>query len=291
MGFTEREILVNIVSSASAPQQTLIEATSASATFGESDIYLTTSDAVFPTSANFDSVQVQLFDAYGNTSNYVTGSSALSSSYDSFKLHTSDSIMPGPWTLIFGYSADSSAITGLCDSKLMDTLSFFVTPPSPILLGPSDSIYAPTNTTYTLTNYQFADSVAYALSNASLISSSPDFSSFEVQWGPANGAASFAVYAYNGGIADTAAIDVTIYGIGIDELDGSVVLYPNPTEEFVYIKGAPTGTLFELRTVTGELVLTGSVSDRIDLSGVPSGTLLLTLKNQHTINQYKLAKR
>ncbi|MCH1533882.1 MAG: T9SS type A sorting domain-containing protein [Schleiferiaceae bacterium] len=291
MGFTEREILVNIVSSASAPPQSLIEATSASATFGESDIYLTTSDAVFPTSANFDSVQVQLFDAYGNTTNYVTGSSALTSSYDSFKLHTSDSIMPGPWTLIFGYSADSSAITGLCDSKLMDTLSFFVAPPSPILVGPSDSIYAPTNPTYTLTNYQYADSVAYALSNASLISSAPDFSSFEVQWGPANGAASFAVYAYNGGIADTAAIDVTIYGIGIDELDGSVVLYPNPTEEFVYLKGVPAGTLFELRSITGELVLTGNAENRIDLRSIPSGVLMLTLRHENERRTYKLIKQ
>ena len=291
MGFTEREILVNIVSSASAPPQTLIEATSASATFGESDIYLTTSDAVFPTSANFDSVQVQLFDAYGNTTNYVNGSSALSSSYDSFKLHTSDSIMPGPWTLIFGYSADSSALTGLCDSKLIDTLSFFVAPPSPILVGPSDSIYAPTNTTYTLTNYQYADSVAYALSNASLISSAPDFSSFEVQWGPANGAASFAVYAYNGGIADTAAIDVTIYGIGIDELDGSVVLYPNPTEEYVYLKGVPAGTLFELRSITGELVLAGNAEQRIDLRSIPSGELILTLRHDKERRTYKLIKQ
>ena len=291
MGFTEREILVNIVSAASAPPQTLIEATSASATFGESDIYLTTSDAVFPTSANFDSVQVQLFDAYGNTTNYVSGSSALSSSYDSFKLHTSDSIMPGPWTLIFGYSADSSSITGLCDSKLIDTLSFFVAPPSPILVGPSDSIYAPTNTTYTLTNYQYADSVAYALSNASLISSAPDFSSFEVQWGPANGAASFAVYAYNGGIADTAAIDVTIYGIGIDELDGSVVLYPNPTEEFIYLKGVPAGTLFELRSITGELVLRGNAEHRIDLRSVPSGLLMLNLRHDKERRTYKLIKQ
>ena len=291
MGFTEREILVNIVSSASAPPQALIEATSASATFGESDIYLTTSDAVFPTTANFDSVQVQLFDAYGNTTNYVTGSSALSSSYDSFKLHTSDSIMPGPWTLIFGYSADSSAITGLCDSKLIDTLSFFVAPPSPILVGPSDSIYAPSNTTYTLTNYQYADSVAYALSNASLISSAPDFNSFEVQWGPANGAASFTVYAYSGGIADTAAIDVTIYGIGIDELDGSVVLYPNPTEEFVYFRGVPAGTLFELRSITGELVLTGNAENRIDLRRIPSGVLMLTLRHDKERRTYKLIKQ
>ena len=199
--------------------------------------------------------------------------------------------MPGPWTLIFGYSADSSALTGLCDSKLIDTISFFVAPPAPVLVGPSDSIYASANTAYTMTNYQYVDSISYALSNATLISSAPDFSSFEVQWGPANGAASFAIYAYNGGIADTAAIDVTIYGIGLDELDGSVVLYPNPTEDFIYLSGAPANTTFELRNSTGQLLRAGTLTERIDLRGVPSGTLLLTLKNQHTIKQYKLVKR
>jgi len=291
MGMIEREILVNIVSPSAAPPQTLIDATSASATFGENDIYLNTSDAVFPTSANFDSVQVQLFDAFGNATNFVTGSTPLSSSYDAFKLHTSDSIMPGPWTLIFGYSADSSALTGLCDSKLIDTISFFVAPPAPILVGPSDSIYASANTTYTMTNYQYVDSISYALSNATLISSAPDFSSFEVQWGPANGAASFAVYAFNGGVADTAAIDVTIYGIGLNELDGSIALYPNPTEDFIYLRGAPANTTFELRNTTGQLLRSGTLTERIDLRGVASGTLVLTLQNQHTIKQYKLVKR
>ena len=291
MGITEREVLVNIVSPSAAPPQTLIEATSASATFGENEIYLNTSDAVFPTSANFDSVQVQLFDAFGNATNFVTGSTPISSSYNAFKLHTSDSIMPGPWTLIFGYSADSSALTGLCDSKLIDTISFFVAPPAPILVGPSDSIYASANTTYTLTNYQYVDSISYSLSNATLISSAPDFSSFEVQWGPANGSASFAIYAFNGGVADTAAIDVTIYGIGLNELDGSVALYPNPTEDFIYLRGAPANTSFELRNTTGQLLRSGTLTERIDLRGVASGTLLLTLKNQHSIKQYKLVKR
>ena len=291
MGMIEREILVNIVSPSAAPPQSLIDATSASATFGESDIYLSTSDAVFPTSANFDSIQVQLFDAFGNATNFVTGSTPLSSSYDAFKLHTSDSIMPGPWTLIFGYSADSSALTGLCDSKLIDTISFFVAPPAPVLVGPSDSIYASANTTYAMTNYQYVDSISYALLNSTLISSAPDFSSFEVQWGPANGAASFAVYAYNGSVADTAAIDVTIYGIGLDELDGSVVLYPNPTEDFIYFSDAPANTTFELHNTTGQLLRKGTLTERIDLRGMPSGTLLLTLNNQHTIKQYKLVKR
>lgn len=291
MGITEREILVNVVSPSAAPPQTLITATSASAAYGESDIYLNTSDAVFPTSANFDSVQVQLYDGYGNTSNYVVGSSPLTSAYDAFKLHTSDSLMPGPWTLVFAYSADSSALTGMCDSKLIDTISFFVAPPPPVLVGPSDSIYASANTTYTLTNYQYVDSISYALSNATLISSAPDFSSFEIQWGPANGPAAFTVYAYNSGIADTAAIDVTIHGIGINEFDGSIVLYPNPAENVIYLSGVTVHTTFELRNNTGQLLRTGTVEDRIDLRTLPSGPLLLTLKNQRTIKQYKLVKR
>ena len=291
MGITEREILVNIVSPSAAPPQTLISATNASATFGENDIYLNTSDAVFPTSSNFDSVQVQLYDGYGTTSNYVVGSSPLTSTYNAFKLHTSDSLMPGPWTLIFAYNADSSALTGMCNSKLIDTISFFVAPPPPVLVGPSDSIYASANTTYTLTNYSYVDSVSYALSNATLISSAPDFSSFEIQWGPANGSATFTVYAYNGGIADTAAIDVTIHGIGINELDGSVVLYPNPAEDFIYFSDAPVNTTFELHNTAGQLLSAGTLTERIDLRDLPSGTLLLTLKNQRTIKQYKLVKR
>ena len=291
MGVTEREILVNIVSPSAAPPQALITATNASATFGESDIYLNTSDAVFPTSSNFDSVQVQLYDVNGATSNYVVGSSPLISTYNAFKLHTSDSLMPGPWTLIFAYNADSSALTGMCDSKLIDTISFFVAPPLPVLVGPSDSIYGSGTTTYTMTNYQYVDSISYALSNATLISSAPDFSSFDVQWGPANGTASFAVYAYNGGIADTAAIDVTIHGIGINELDGSLRLYPNPAEDFIYFSDAPVNTTFELHNTTGQLLGAGTLTERIDLRGVPSGTLLLTLKNQRTIKQYKLVKR
>ena len=183
------------------------------------------------------------------------------------------------------------AITGTCDRPLIDTLNFFITPPPPVLVGPSDSIYASANTTYSMTNYQYVDSISYALSNATLISSAPDFSSFEVQWGPANGPASFAVYAYNGGIADTAAIDVTIYGIGLNELDGSVVLYPNPAEDFIYFSGAPANTTFELHNTTGHLLRTGTLTERIDLRDMPSGTLLLTLKNQRTIKQYKLVKR
>jgi len=38
-------------------------------------------------------------------------------------------------------------------------------------------------------------------------------------------------------------------------------------------------------------LVAGAAAERIDLRGVASGTLVLTLKNQHTIKQYKLMKR
>jgi hypothetical protein len=68
-------------------------------------------------------------------------------------------------------------------------------------------------------------------------------------------------------------------------------LYPNPAEDFIYFSGAPVNTTFELHNTTGQLLRAGTLTERIDLHGVPSGTLLLTLKNQQTIKQYKLVKR
>jgi len=46
-----------------------------------------------------------------------------------------------------------------------------------------------------------------------------------------------------------------------------------------------------LHNTTGHLLRTGTLTERIDLRDMPSGTLLLTLKNQRTIKQYKLVKR
>jgi hypothetical protein len=285
-----KEMIINVIASSSAPPSS-IEFSGAAGNYASDTLMITTTHPIYPHQGNFDSTQLVLVDPNGLSANYILGSTNLSASYNAFSLNLSDSLTPGLWTLIGSLNADSMAITGTCDKQLIDTINFFVSPPPPALVGPTDSVYAPSNTTYTMTNYQYVDSISYALSNATLISSAPDFSSFELQWGPANGTASFAVYAYNGGIADTAAIDVTIYGIGIDELDGSLELYPNPAEDFIYFIGAPLNTTFELHNTTGQLLRAGTLTERIDLHGVPSGTLLLTLKNQRTIKQYKLVKR
>lgn len=285
-----KEMIINVIASSSTPPSS-IEFSGAAGNYASDTITVTTSQPIYPHQANFDSTQLILVDPNGLSTNYVLGFSSLTATYNAFIFSLSDSLSPGLWTLIGALNTDSMALKGSCNKPLIDTISFFVAPPPPVLVGPSDSIYASANTTYTLTNYQYVDSISYALSNATLISSAPDFSSFEIQWGPANGPAAFTVYAYNGGIADTAAIDVTIHGIGINELDGSVVLYPNPAEDVIYLSGVPAHTTFELRNTTGQLLRTGTAEDRIDLRTLPSGTLLLTLKNQQTIKQYKLVKR
>ena len=285
-----KEMIINVIASSSTPPSS-IEFSGAAGNYASDTITVTTSQPIYPHQANFDSTQLILVDPNGLSTNYVLGFSSLTATYNAFIFSLSDSLSPGLWTLIGALNTDSMALRGSCNKPLIDTINFFVTPPPPVLVGPSDSIYAPANTTYTMTNYQYVDSISYALSNATLISSAPDFSSFEIQWGPTNGPAAFTVYAYNGGIADTAAIDVTIHGIGINELDGSVVLYPNPAEDVIYLSGVPVHTTFELRNNTGQLLRTGTAEDRIDLRTLPSGTLLLKLKNQRTIKQYKLVKR
>jgi hypothetical protein len=285
-----KEMIINVIASSSTPPSS-IEFSGAAGNYASDTITVTTSQPIYPHQANFDSTQLILVDPNGLSTNYVLGFSSLTATYNAFIFSLSDSLSPGLWTLIGALNTDSMALRGSCNKPLIDTISFFVTPPPPVLVGPSDSIYAPANTTYTMTNYQYVDSISYALSNATLISSAPDFSSFEIQWGPTNGPAAFTVYAYNGGIADTAAIDVTIHGIGINELDGSVVLYPNPAEDVIYLSGVPAHTTFELRNTTGQLLRTGTAEDRIDLRTLPSGPLLLKLKNQRTIKQYKLVKR
>ena len=285
-----KEMIINVIASSSTPPSS-IEFSGAAGNYASDTITVTTSQPIYPHQANFDSTQLILVDPNGLSTNYVLGFSSLTATYNAFIFSLSDSLSPGLWTLIGALNTDSMALRGSCNKPLIDTVSFFVAPPPPVLVGPSDSIYAPANTTYTMTNYQYVDSISYALSNATLISSAPDFSSFEIQWGPTNGPAAFTVYAYNGGIADTAAIDVTIHGIGINELDGSVVLYPNPAEDVIYLSGVPVHTTFELRNNTGQLLRTGTAEDRIDLRTLPSGPLLLKLKNQRTIKQYKLVKR
>jgi len=276
MGITEREILVNIVA-APATTPSNVSATGAVGSYGTKDVLVTTADAVFPTSANFDGVQVQLFDGNGNA-NTVTGSTVMSSSYQAFAFHTADTLQPGPYTMLFAENTtDSMAISGYCGKRLIDTISFFVAPPPPVLVGPTDSIYG-ANATYNVLNYQWLDSASFSITNGTVVTWQPDYSQFDIAWGPANATGTFTLIGYANGGSDTATVTVEVNGIGIIECFGDLVLYPNPARDLIHIAGALEGTTYTLSDLSGRVMDQGLLDGRrLPVAHLPNGTYVLVL--------------
>jgi len=282
MGVTEREILFNIVAAPStAPSN--IAATGAMGLYGTQDILVSTADPVFPTSANFDSVQVQLFDGTGSSANKVVGSSPMSSSYQAFTFKTSDSLQPGPYTMVFALNpSDSAAITGLCGKRLIDTISFFVAPPPPVLVGPSDSIYG-ANATYNVVNYQYLDSASFSITNGTVVTWQPDYSQFDIAWGPVNGPGEFMLIGYANGNSDTATVTVQINGIGIDESSRNISIFPNPAGDHINVVGMENTATYSITDLGGRIVAQGHLeSGRIPVSELSNGTYILLLEGAQT---------
>jgi len=282
MGVTEREILFNIVAAPStAPSN--IAATGAMGLYGTQDILVSTADPVFPTSANFDSVQVQLFDGTGSSANKVVGSSPMSSSYQAFTFKTSDSLQPGPYTMVFALNpSDSAAITGLCGKRLIDTISFFVAPPPPVLVGPSDSIYG-ANATYNVVNYQYLDSASFSITNGTVVTWQPDYSQFDIAWGPVNGPGEFMLIGYANGNSDTATVTVQINGIGIDESSRNISIFPNPARDHINVIGMENTATYSITDLGGRIVAQGLLeSGRIPVSELSNGTYILLLEGAQT---------
>jgi hypothetical protein len=118
-----------------------------------------------------------------------------------------------------------------------------------------------------------------------VVFSAPDYSQFEIEWGPVNGNASFSVYSFTNGESDTANISVTIHGIGIEEQNTSVKIYPNPVSDFIIIntqaKNIPDE--YTITDVTGQTISHGSIVDgRISTKHLSSGSYILTLLENST---------
>jgi hypothetical protein len=283
MGMLEREILFNIVAApATAPSN--VSATGAMGLYGTQDILVSTAAPVFPTSANFDSVQVQLFDGTGSSANKVVGSSPMSSSYQAFAFHTNDSLQPGPYTLVFAMNpSDSASIVGSCGKRLIDTISFFVAPPPPVLVGPSDSIYG-ANATYNVLNYQYLDSASFSITNGTVVTWQPDYSQFDIAWGPVNGPGEFTLIGFANGGSDTATVTVQINGIGIVECYGDILLFPNPAREYVNVLGMPSTATYSITDLSGRKVANGTLEHgKVDVSTLPNGTYVLLLEGPQTL--------
>ena len=277
MGVLEREILFNIVAPpTSSPAN--VNASGAAGNYGTKEVLVTTAAPVFPTSGNFDGVQVQLFDGMG-VANSVTGSTVMNSSYQAFAFHTADTLQPGPYTMVFKENAiDSMAITGYCGRRLIDTVAFFVAPPPPVLVGPTDSIYG-AYATYNVLNYQWLDSATFSITNGTVVTWQPDYSQFDITWGPANATGTFTLIGYANGQSDTAAVTVEVNGIGITECFEDFVLYPNPAHRIIHITGVLEGTAYVLTDLSGRMMDQGLLENRsLPVGHLPNGTYILVIE-------------
>ena len=99
----------------------------------------------------------------------------------------------------------------------------------------------------------------------------------------------------NLGCSNSASVTVQVVLTGINEQSGSkneLVLYPNPTDGIINIKGTKEQDMeITVRNVYGEIILNVSEKQTIDLSGYAKGIYYLTIRSGKTkISNYKIVK-
>ena len=275
MGITEKEFIFNFHNNASS---NLANATvdSASANFLSDTIHVSTSHPIYPNSANFDSVQVRLTDPTGTTA-YVLSAQPTDNSFKNFRLLSSALLTPGTWSLVFDYDVDSVSFMGACNRALVDSTTFTVDAPIIQIAAPADSIYGNDTVTYTLQHSGYVDSVQWMVTNGS-IEMSYGIDSVQIAWGVSgNGPGELSASAWTYGMSDTASISVIVYGIGIDENEFSVAVYPNPATEVLHVEGA-VHLDYEITDYVGRTLLAGPVRDhKVNINALRPGQYILKL--------------
>ena len=277
MGITEKEFVFNFHNNASS---NLANATidSASANFLSDTIYVSTSHPIYPNSANFDSVQVRLTDPSGVVA-YVLSAQPTDNSFKNFRLQSSALLTPGTWSLVFDYNVDSVSFMGACNRALVDSTTFTVDAPIILIAAPADSIYGNDTITYALQHSGYVDSVQWMVTNGS-IEMAYGIDSVQIAWGVScNGPGELSAIAWSYCVSDTASISVTVYGIGIDENELNVAIYPNPATDALHIQGG-ANLNYEITDYVGRTLLSGPVIDeKVSVNSLSPGQYVLRLTN------------
>jgi hypothetical protein len=287
MGITEKEFVFNFHNNASS---NLANATidSASANFLSDTIYVSTSHPIYPNSANFDSVQVRLTDPSGVVA-YVLSAQPTDNSFKNFRLQSSALLTPGTWSLVFDYNLDSVSFMGACNRALVDSTTFTVDAPIILIAAPADSIYGNDTITYALQHSGYVDSVQWMVTNGS-IEMAYGIDSVQIAWGVSgNGPGELSAIAWSYGVSDTASISVTVYGIGINENELNVAIYPNPATDALHIQGG-VDLNYEITDYVGRTLLAGSVIDeKVSVNTLSPGQYVLRLTDGQKATMVKFA--
>ena len=102
--------------------------------------------------------------------------------------------------------------------------------------------------------------------------------SVQIAWGVSgNGPGELSAIAWTYGMSDTASISVTVYGIGIDENELNIAVYPNPATDILHVQGGDH-LKYEITDYVGRKLLVGPViDDKVNVTALRPGQYVLKL--------------
>jgi hypothetical protein len=112
----------------------------------------------------------------------------------------------------------------------------------------------------------------------------------------ANGSYTFKVTAMDnsGNLSAASTVEATVGVNSIENTDKQKLLvYPNPANSFLNILNAEVGTIANIYSISGELVLSGTVDNSriLDISSLQSGIYYIRLSNTNMNSEVKLIKK
>ena len=100
----------------------------------------------------------------------------------------------------------------------------------------------------------------------------------------------YAVIVTDGGCSDTSAC-VEINTVGLIEQDLVFTIYPNPVSSELYLETNSAYDSFKIINATGQIVKTGSTSNKINVDSIPNGIYFIQLKTSNSVISRKFIKK
>lgn len=81
----------------------------------------------------------------------------------------------------------------------------------------------------------------------------------------------------------------TTSSINYENLTG-ISIFPNPTTEYIFIKGAPAHARVSIHNINGQVVYQAKITEKVDIQNLPKGTYLVKLSSGNQRSIHKILK-
>jgi hypothetical protein len=292
IGYITADLPITVQSSSITSQPISISTYNIGNNFGS---LLVLSDPIYSNSLSQDISEFKLFQ---NSLPIANGISTVTSNVnsigliDSLSVHFDTNLISGVYSLHHKIGSDSTLLVGQCAQSTTDTIINVIIPfTSSQIVGngnPYQSGY------YKLSNPNNIDSVLWIVRNGTLSPSNDTsiitlpndsvFATFN------NLQCELKALRYGRGITDTISVVINPTGIGTSELKlSSLEIFPNPTNGIVSLNASVIGS-YELLTLDGRILESGTAKKDYDLTTYPKGIYHLRLSNDEGTRVLKILR-